>query len=217
MKPISHEQLLEALNWRYATKIFDPAKKIPAPVWDALVQTLVLTPTSFGLQPYKFLVVQDPTKRAQLLPHSFNNKSQTVDSSHLVVFATRTEIKETDADRLINRVAEVRQIPAEKLAGYRQMIVERVVHGKPGDGTFQWAARQTYIALGNLMTAAAVLGVDTCAVEGLEPESYDKILGLEGSGYKTLVALALGYRSAGDKYAVLAKVRFETKDVVHVI
>ena len=111
MNNLNPEQLLEALNWRYATKVFDAAKKIPADVWKTLEQSLVLTPTSYGLQPYKFLVINDPAKRAELLPHSWGQK-QVVDASHFVVFTARTEMKEADVDKLIKRTTDLRKLPA---------------------------------------------------------------------------------------------------------
>lgn len=209
----TNQSLLTALNWRYATKVFDASKKIAADTWDAIEKALILTPTSFGLQPYKFLVVQNPAVRAALLPQSWG-QTQVVDCSHYVVFLARTDMKEADVDKLIHRIVQVRGIPAESLAGYRGMMVGGVVKGKPGEAAFEWAARQAYIALGNIMTAAAVLGVDACPMEGIVPAEYDKILKLEGSGYKTVVACAFGYRAAGDKYATLPKVRYEAKDLV---
>ena len=209
-------QLLDALQWRYATKVFDATKKIPADLWAALEQTLVLTPTSYGLQPYKFLVVQDAATRAALLPHSWGQK-QVVDCSHYVVFTARTEMKEADVTKLIARISQIRGVPAASLNFYRDMMLSDVVNGPRGKFAHEWAARQCYIALGNLMTAAAVLGVDACPMEGLVPTEYDKILKLEGSGYKTVVALALGFRGAGDKYASLAKVRYAAADLIKVI
>ena len=206
-------QLLAALNWRYATKAFDAAQKIPADVWPTLEQSLVLTPTSYGLQPYQFLIINNPAKRAELLPHSWNQK-QVVDASHFIVFTARTEMLEADVDKFINRTMEVRQVPAAALSAYRGMMLSDVVNGPRGKVAHEWAARQAYIALGNLMTCAAVLGVDACPMEGLNPVEYDKILNLAGSGYATVVACALGYRSAGDKYAGLTKVRYEAKDLV---
>ena len=208
--------LLKALAWRYATKFFDPVKKIPAEVWAALEQALVLTPTSYGLQPYHFLVVQDAAKRAALLPHSWGQR-QVVDCSHFVVFLARTEMKEADVDKLIQRTVAVRHLPAGALNAYRGMMLSDVVHGPRGKIAHEWAARQSYIALGNLMTAAAVLGVDACPMEGLVPSEYDRILQLNGSGYATVVACALGYRAVSDKFAGLAKVRYEVADLVRVI
>ena len=210
------QQLLHALNWRYATKVFDATQKIPADVWQALEQSLVLTPTSYGLQPYQFLVISDPAKRAELLPHSWNQK-QVVDASHFVVFTARTEMKEADVDKFIDRTMEVRKVPAAALSAYRGMMLSDVVNGPRGKAAHEWAARQVYIALGNLMTCAAVLGVDACPMEGLNPVEYDKILNLAGSGYATVVACALGYRAAGCKYAGLAKVRYETNELVRYI
>ena len=209
-------QLLAALNWRYATKAFDAAKKIPTDVWQTLEQALVLTPTSYGLQPYKFLVITNPAKRAELLSHSWGQK-QVVDASHFVVFTARTEMKEADVDKFIDRTMEVRKVPAAALSAYRGMMLSDVVNGPRGKAAHEWAARQVYIALGNLMTCAAVLGVDACPMEGLNPVEYDKILNLNGSGYATVVACALGYRAAGCKYAGLAKVRYETNELVRYI
>lgn len=216
MSHTNPQQLLTALNWRYATKVFDPAKKISPEIWSALEQALVLTPTSYGMQPYQFLIVQDAAKRAALLPHSWGQK-QVVECSHYVVFTARTEMKEADVAKLIQRTSEVRGLPAEKLGFYRDMILKDVVNGPRGQMAHEWAARQCYIALGNAMTCAALLGVDACPMEGMVPAEYDKILDLGGSGYKTVVACAFGYRAADDKYASLAKVRFETKALVRVV
>lgn len=213
MSNTTNEQLLGALNWRYATKVFDAAKKIPVATWQALEQALVLTPTSYGLQPYKFLVVQDADKRGQLLLHSWNQK-QVVDCSHFVVFTARTEMTEADVDKLIKRTTDVRKLPVDALAAYRGMMVGDIVNGPRGKKAHEWASRQAYIALGNLMTSAAMLGVDACPMEGLNPAEYDRILGLAGSGYATVVACALGYRAAADKYASMPKVRFDTSELV---
>jgi len=213
MNHIPPQQLLQALQWRYATKAFDPARKIPADLWQTLEQALVLTPTSYGLQPYRFLVIQDPAKRAALLPHSWNQK-QVVDASHFVVFAARTRMTGADVDRLIRRTSDVRKIPADSLNFYRDMMLGDIVNGPRSKAAHEWAARQAYIALGNLMTCAAVLGVDACPMEGFNPPEYDRLLGLQGGDYAAVVACALGYRAAGDRNASLAKVRYETAELV---
>ena len=210
------KQVLDALQWRYATKVFDPARKIPADTWAAMEKTLVLTPTSYGLQPYQFLIVLDPAKRAALLPHSWGQK-QVVDCSHFVVFAARTDMKESDVTRLIKRISSVRGVPPESLNFYRDMMLGDVVNGVRGKIAHEWATRQCYIALGNLMTAAAMLGVDACPMEGLVPAEYDQVLNLKGSGYATVVACALGYRASGDKYASLAKVRYDPQELIRVV
>jgi nitroreductase len=210
---MNNQQLLEALNWRYATKVFDATKKIPADVWKTLEQALVLTPTSYGLQPYRFLVINSPAKRAELLPHSWNQK-QVVDASHFVVLTARTKMTAADVTKLIQRTSDLRKIPADSLNFYRDMMLGDVVNGPRGKTAHEWATRQTYIALGNLMTCAAVLGVDACPMEGLAPAEYDRVLGLTGGDYATVVACALGYRAAADKYAGLAKVRYETGELI---
>ena len=216
MSSINPQQLLDALEWRYATKVFDATKKIPDVVWSALEKSLVLTPTSYGLQPYKFLVVNNPATRAELLAHSWKQR-QVVDASHFVVLTARTRMTEADVDKLISRISLVRSIPVESLNACRSMMLNDVVHGPRGKSAREWATRQTYIALGNLMTCAAVLGVDACPMEGLVPAEYDRILNLTDSGYATVVACALGYRAASDKYASLAKVRYETSDLVQTV
>jgi len=205
-------QLLAALNWRYATKAFD-TKALPAPLWEALQEALRLSPSSFGLQPWKFFVIADPAVRAKLRPVSWN-QSQITDASHLVVFARRTEITEADVNAFFNQMVSDRQADAAALEPYRQMMIGGVVKGKDLAGQREWAARQCYIALGQFMTSAAVLGVDTCAIEGLDAAKYDEILGLAGSGYQTVVACAAGYRSAADKYASLQKIRYPAARVI---
>jgi nitroreductase len=204
---ISPEELLKAQEWRYATKQFDAVRKVPADVWSALEKTLALTPSSFGLQPWKFVVIQDPAVRAQLKGASWG-QGQIEDASHLVVFLAKETLTEADVDHYVARVAEVRNQTPESLAAYRGMMVGTLVTGPRAATVDAWAARQAYIALGNLMTSAALLGVDTCPMEGLDAAQYDKILGLEGTGYHTIVACPVGYRSAEDKYAELPKVRF---------
>jgi len=209
-------QLLIALEWRYATKVFDPNKKISTDLWQALERALVLSPSSYGLQPYRFLVIQDAAKRAALLPHSWNQK-QVVDSSHYIVFTARNKMTEADIDRFLALTSQVRNLPAGALGSYRGMMVGDLVTGPRSKIAHEWATRQAYIALGNLMTCAAVLGVDACPMEGFVPAEYDRVLGLENSDYATVVCCALGYRSANDKYASLAKVRYPATDLIQVV
>lgn len=216
MNPITTQQLLSALAWRYATKVFDPNKKIPADLWQALEHALALSPSSYGLQPYRFLVIHDAAKRAELLPHSWNQK-QVVDCSHYVVFTGRTQMTEADLDRFLALTSRVRNIPAETLSAYRGMMMGDLVNGTRGKIAHEWATRQAYIALGNLMTCAAVLGVDACPMEGFVPAEYDRVLGLGNSGYASVVCCALGYRSPNDKYAGLTKVRYPTTDLIKVV
>jgi len=213
---ISETQLLEALRWRYATKAFDPKRKIPVATWHALQEALVLSASSFGLQPYRFIVVNDTATRAKLMPHAWNQR-QVVDASHFVIFAARTAMTEAEIDRFLGRIVEVRGGNREALAGYRQMMAGSLLGNEAKAHIPHWAARQAYIALGNLLTSAALLGVDTCPMEGFVPAEFDKILGLPAKGYAAVVCCALGYRSTDDKYAVAPKVRRPIGDVVQTV
>lgn len=204
--PIATTELLAALNFRYATKAFDPALKIPAETFAAIKTSLALTPSSFGLQPWKFLVVDSPDLREKLRAASWG-QPQVTDASHLVVLAARTDLSQADIDSWIARLSEVQGTPVENLAGLAGMI-SSFSGAMDAPAKQAWNTRQVYIALGQLMTAAAVLGIDSCPLEGISPAAYDEILGLKGSGYATAVACALGYRSADDKYATAPKARF---------
>lgn len=206
--------LQKSLSWRYATKKFDPARKIPQDLFDGLLRAAQLAPSSYGLQPWKFIVVNDPAVRAKLRPHAWN-QAQITDASHLVVFARRSTVTGADVDRLIDRIVEVRKAPREALADYRNMMLGTV--NKPGADHSAWNARQTYIALGFFLAAAAVAGVDACPMEGFDPAKFDEILGLGPDGYMSTVVVAAGYRAADDSFASSAKVRFDTKDVVRVV
>ncbi len=213
MNPISNEQLLDQLNWRYATKRFDATKKIPDVTWDTLEEALILTPSSYGLQPWKFFVITDPEVKAKLQPHSWN-QPQVTESSHYVVFAIMKNMGEEHALRFVESMAKTRNMPLESLNFYRDMILKDVINGPRSLIVNQWAARQVYIALGNFMTAAAMLGIDTCPMEGIEPPKYDEILGLPAKGYATIVACAAGHRNPEDKYATQAKVRFPASELI---
>jgi nitroreductase len=211
MQDLAPDALVERLNWRYAVKKFDAARKIPATQWSALESALVLSPSSFGLQPWRFLVVEDPAVRERLVPASWKQR-QVADASHLVVFAIRERLGAEHVDRFLARMAQVRGVTVESLASYRKVVVDFV--SRPGFDADDWAARQVYIALGGFMTAAALTGIDTCPMEGLEPERYDEILGLPAQGLRTVVACCAGYRAADDAYAAQTKVRYEHGDVV---
>ena len=212
---ISADTLLQQLNWRYATKVFDPSKKIAAAEWAKLEQALILSPSSYGLQPYKFLIITDPAVKEKLVPASWNQR-QPADCSHYVVFAVRTANTEADVDEYMARIAEVRGGTADALGGFKKMLVADVVDGDRGKAAAEWAARQAYIALGNFMTAAALLGIDTCPMEGFVPAQYDELLGLREKGLTAAVACAAGHRAADDKYGALPKVRFPaSKLIVH--
>ncbi len=204
---MTNETLLEALNWRYATKEFDASKKITDADWATLEEALRLTPSSFGLQPWKFVVVQDAEIREQLLPHSWNQR-QVVDCSHLVVMAAKTSVSVAEIDDYLQDTADTRGIPVDSLGGFRDMMTGFITDSMSPPEQENWAKLQCYIALGNIMTAASMLKIDCCPMEGFVPPEYDKILGLSDLGLTAVLVCPFGYRSEGDKYADLAKVRY---------
>ncbi len=207
------QNLIESLNWRYAVKKFDNQKTIATATWKALEESLILTPSSYGLQPWKFLVVTNKEIRQKLTAVSWNQK-QVEDCSHLVVFAVKEKVDEAHVQSFIEQMAKIRGVEASTFEGYKNMMIGDVVKGPRSLMAYEWAARQAYIALGNFMTSCAVLNVDTCPMEGIDPGKYDEILGLTGSGWRTVVACPAGYRSADDKYSEAKKVRFSNEAMI---
>ncbi len=210
---ISKENFISAHTWRYATKKFDASKKIDEATWKLIEDSLVLTPSSYGLQPWKFFIVQNMDKRQELMQASWK-QGQVVDCSHMVVFVIKEKLDEGHIDSYLNSIVDTRGVTRESLEGYKKMMLGDLVNGARSQVITEWAARQAYIALGNLMTSCAVLGIDACPMEGIDPKKYDQILGLEGSGWKPVVACPIGYRDSQDKYAETKKVRFKNSEVV---
>lgn len=213
MENLTPAKLIESLEWRYATKKFDPSKKINEKTWELLEQALILSPSSYGLQPWKFIIVQNQELKQKLKEVSWN-QSQVADCSHHVVFAIKEKMDEEHITHYINQTAKIRNLDPASMDGFKKMMMGDLVTGARSHVISEWAARQTYIALGNFMTSAAVIGVDTCPLEGIDGAKYDEILGLKGSGWKVVVACPAGYRASDDKYADIKKVRFEVKDLI---
>ena len=212
MTHLSPKDLLTQLQWRYATKQFDPDQIIPGDTWSAIEESLVLTPSSFGLQPWHFVVVESRSLKEELLPHSWN-QSQVTECSHFVVLAAKSRTADEEIDVWIDRMVEVRGGERDSLIGYRDMMVGFLERMDPAE-QLQWSKLQTYIALGQLMTTASVLGIDACPMEGFLPAEYDRILGLPEKGLTASVVCALGYRAEADKYATAPKVRFPKKELL---
>lgn len=212
-KPVSNETLLEQLNWRYATQRFDPTRKIADVEWRALEQALVLSPSSIGLQPWKFLVVTDAAVKAGLRAASWR-QPQPEECSHFVVFAVRKDLDAGHVERHVERIIEVRGVERESLAKFQSMTLRNLEKARVEGRLDTWQTHQIYIALGQFMACAAMVGIDTCPMEGIDAAKFDEILGLAGTDYATVVACAAGYRAADDKYAATKKVRFRSEDVI---
>lgn len=205
-------ELLTALNWRYATKSFDKEKKLDASQLDTLLESLRLSPSSFGLQGRGFVVVENPELRQQLLPYA-RNQWQIVDASHLIVLCRRTDVNTDFVNRHFEDIARTRGLELSTLDGYKNMILG-FLEGKSQEDLAIWLSKQTYIAQGFLLSACAMLGIDACPMEWFDPKKFDEILGLADHNLASCVIVPVGYRSSEDGYAHAPKVRFSADQVI---
>lgn len=210
-----NDHVEESLKWRYACKKFDPTKKISDRDWTTLEHSLLKAPSSYGLQPYRFLLIQTPELREKLRAVSWN-QTQVTDCSHYVVMITKSKVSAEDVNQFIELTAKTRSLPVEQFKGYRDLMIKNVVEGLTGDEPLNWTRRQAYIAMGFLLETAALLRIDTTPIEGLDPRAYDDILNLKGSGYQAVAAVALGYRHPEDAYQKAAKVRRAKTEILEV-
>ena len=202
-------ELLDALNWRYAVKQFSEDIIPDAEIAD-LIRATSLTPSCYGLQPYQIIQVNDRSVREKLLAHSWG-QDKVVECSHLLVFTVSTAGIESIVDRYIYQQAHINDEAISELEDFRAYLI-RTLGGKPNAQVIEWAHRQAYIALGNLLTSAAVSSIDTCPMEGINPVGFDEVLGLQALDLTTSVACALGYRNTADTHALKPKVRFANSD-----
>lgn len=197
--------IIDALNWRYATKRMT-GEKLPQEKVETVLDALRLSASSMGLQPYSVLVIENPELKKQLQPVAYN-QPQIVECSHLLVFATWDDVTEKHVDKYIENIANTRGETKESLAGFKEMMMGTVNNLNP-EQKHNWAARQAYIALGTALSAAALEQVDATPMEGFNPEEFDKILNLKEKGLKSVALMALGFRdSANDSLAKKKKVR----------
>lgn len=196
---------IDSLQWRYATKKFDADKKVSNEDLNKLLESMRLSASSYGLQPYHIFVITDPEIRKKLLPVSWG-QSQIVDASHLIVLANKTDVDADWIDGYLTNVSETRNIPAEALNDYADFMKSKVLALSPEEQA-TWASKQNYLVLGNLLSAAADLKIDTCPMEGFEPEAYNDILGLSAKGLNATLVATIGYRSPEDQTQHYTKVR----------
>ena len=204
--------LIQALNWRYATKVFDVNKKLSSEQVSLIKEALRLSPSSFGLQGWKFLHIVDAEKR-QLLRQAAYDQSQVTDASDLFVLAVPTKYGMPEVDHYIEKTAAVRGMKVEDLASFRGMM-QGYLSSKSSEATTEWLKRQVYIAIGVAMTVCAANQIDSCPMEGFDNQKVDEILGLKELGLTSVLMLPVGFRSPDDKYQGLLKVRFDTSEVV---
>ncbi len=206
------KMILEQLNWRYATKTYDAARKVSDEDWAILENSLMLAPSSFGIQPYKFIIITDQAMKERLKPAAWG-QSQVTDASHLVVIAHKKTLSDADIEHYVDRIVEVRGTPREMLAEYEGVMKNSAKQATIGGYVETWNSRQAYIALGFLLETAALLNIDATPMEGIDAAQFDEILGL--NDYSTVVACAVGYRDAEkDWLANLPKVRFPQEELI---
>ncbi|WP_020402328.1 NAD(P)H-dependent oxidoreductase [Gracilimonas tropica] len=206
-------QLLENLNWRYATKKFDSNKKLSPNDLSKLKEAIRLSVSSYGLQLYKVLVIEDPEIRKELRKASWD-QPQITDASHLFVFCRLDKVTEHDIDNYVSMVISQNHADEKALHNYGSFIKEKVFE-LPEHETHTWMEKQVYLALNNLLVACAELKIDACPMEGFEKESYDDILNLRELGLKSTVIAPVGYRSSEDESQYWGKVRKSTKELFH--
>jgi nitroreductase/dihydropteridine reductase len=197
--------LVDQLKWRYATKKFDTTKKISSEKLEKILEAIQLTPSSFGLQPYRVLIIEDAGIRAKLREAGYG-QPQITDASQLIVFAAETNMNEDFVKRYIDNIAFTRNIPREALGGFEGILLGAIA-GRTPDQRIIWAQKQAYIGLGILIAAASQNDVDSAPMEGFEPLKFDEILGLKEKGLTATVIAGIGYRSSDDDNSKMAKVR----------
>lgn len=202
--------LIQQLNWRYATKAYDASKKLSDEQMKTLKEVLQLSPSSFGLQPYKFVHVKNPELRAKLREVSWG-QAQVTDASDLFVFCRIDKFNEAYIDKFVELNAKTRGQEVASLEGFKGMLMSTL--NMTPEQFAHWADKQVYLALGNLLTSCAVLGIDASPMEGFDSAKYDEILDLPAKGLHTVVICAVGTRSPEDKYAEAKKVRFPQEDL----
>jgi len=198
-------QLIENLKWRYATKKYNPSKKVSTENIEKIKEAIQLSATSYGLQLFKVLIVEDKSIREKLRPASWG-QSQITDASHLLIFCGYNDVTDNEIDAYINLKSQKQGIPISHLKDYGDFMKMKMKE-KSAEEKISWTAKQTYIALSNALTACAELKIDSTPMEGYEVESYNQILNLNDKGLHASVALAIGYRSEEDDAQNATKVR----------
>jgi nitroreductase len=203
--------IISKLNARYATKVFDPTKKVSESDMEKLLEAIRLSASSYGLQAYKVLVVEDPKIRAELRKVAWN-QPQITDAAVLLVFAVKYQANASTVDEFVNLTAKTRNLSKESLEGYSDML-KGSLQNMNQEQVETWVSKQAYIALGFGLVTAAILGLDACPMEGFSALDFDKILDINKIGLKSKIVMAVGYRSKDDHYQDLAKVRQKTEDL----
>lgn len=206
------QTLNQALAWRYATNKFDVTKKVSEENLTSILESANLMPTAYGLQPFRLIVIADQAVKESLVEHSYGQK-HIADNSHLIVLAARTDIDEAMIAEYTARIEAIRSLPAGTVDGFKNAMIGDLTN-RPEEARLVWAQKQSYLALGGMMAAASLLGVDNHALEGFNPVAYNEVLGLTDLKLTATTILALGYRDEADASQHYAKVRLPLETLV---
>lgn len=205
--------IIEKLNWRYATKKFDSTKQLTDDDMSKVKEIIQLSPASYGLQPYKVLIVTDNDKRNLLKEVSYG-QPQITDSSAVLVFVKNKVVNETDVDNFVQNIVDTRGVTKEMLSEYEGMM-KYAVNSMDEQTKGLWVEKQIYLALGNLLTSLSVIGIDACPMEGFDRAKYNEILGLTDT--ESVVVCSIGYRDDSDDFQNYKKVRKSQTELFQVI
>ena len=204
--------ILEKLNWRYATKKFNDTKKLSVAQLNTLKEAFNLTALSYGLQTLKLVIIEDNAKRENLVGISYGQR-QVADASHLLVLCIQNEIDEKDVDEHFDTIKTIRNTPDAILSPFKTQL-QSSINEMTATKKVDWATKQAYIALGNLMTVCAVEGIDSCPMEGFIPKDLDAALGLDKLGLTSVLLLPVGFRAEDDMFSSFKKVRKQLSQTI---
>ncbi|WP_339610688.1 NAD(P)H-dependent oxidoreductase [uncultured Planktosalinus sp.] len=204
--------IINDLQWRYATKKFDAGKIVPKEKIEILKNAFNLTATSYGLQPIKLMVIENPTIKKELIEFSMHQK-QVQEASHLLVFCVVIEIDADYVSRYFEMVEKTRGTSSTILAPFRDILIDEF-NQKRDEEVFHWSKNQAYLAMGNLLTVCAVEKIDACPIEGFSPEDYDRHLNLTEQGLRSVLIMPVGYRSEDDFFSDFKKVRKPVEEII---
>ena len=205
-------QVLDSLRWRYAVKKFDDGKIVPEEKIDTIKEAFNLTASSYGLQPFKLVVIKNKEIQNQLVEHSWNQK-QVTQASHVLVMTVPKSYSTEEVSSYFNRVKNIRNTPDEIINPFQEFLTNTVA-SKSQEELLSWNKNQAYLAMGNLLTVCALEEIDSCPMEGFIPEKYDEVLGLEGQNLTSVLVLPIGYRAEDDYMKSQKKVRKNLEEVI---
>lgn len=208
-------KIIEDLNWRYATKKFDTTKKVSNEDLETIKESLRLVASSFGLQPLKYIIIENQELKNKLIPSSYG-QMQVADCSYVIVICSTTDVQDIDVDLYMQTIEKVRETPIDMLEQFGQYI-KGYIANMTKEQKSNWTTRQAYIALGQLLSTCAQLRIDSTPMEGFDPSAYNEVLGLSEKGLEATLVCPIGYRSEEDTAQHNKKVRKDSEDLFELL